>query len=142
MWLKKGWSSPLKQRKFCSVPREPFAPKRIIAHQALLASYLCNLFSSGAVMTLVFHVSLYLQAVRGATARDVGLVMLPLVFGGVTGSLTAGLVMQTTGKYYKLTLSTFMVMLVGCTVTALVTGPVKFTMAGLIFGKNSHAFSL
>ena len=116
--------------------REPFAPKRIVANRTLLASYVCNLLSNGAAISLVFHVSLYLQAVQGASAREVGLVMLPMVCGGVAGSLTAGFVMQSTGRYYALTLITFMVMLVGSVTVSLITGVVKYSLVGLIFGKT------
>ncbi|KAI0660206.1 MFS general substrate transporter [Cubamyces menziesii] len=117
--------------------REPFAPKRIVANRALLAAYLCNLFASGAAITLVYHISLYLQAVRGASASDVGLILLPTIFGGVTGSLTTGLIMQTTGRYYVLTISVFVLMLAGNTLVALVTGVVKYSLVGLIIGSTS-----
>ena len=120
--------------------REPFAPKRIVAHKALFASYLCNLFSSGAAITLVFHVSLYLQAVQGVNARGVGLAMMPMVFGGVAGSLTTGLIMQATGRYYKLTLAAFTIMSLGSITASLVTGPVKYSLAGLMAGKSQSTF--
>ncbi|KAI0354395.1 MFS general substrate transporter [Trametes cingulata] len=118
--------------------REPFAPKRIVANRALVASYLCNLFSSGATITLVYHISLYLQAVRGASASDVGLILLPTIFGGVTGSLTTGLIMQSTGKYYVLTVATFSLMLMGNTLVAFVTGVVKYNLLGLIIGSATN----
>lgn len=114
--------------------REPFAPKRIIANRALLASYLCNLFSSAAAITLVFHISLYLQAVRDASASDVGLILLPTIFGGVTGSLATGLIMQSTGQYYVLTIAVFTLMLIGNTTVALVTGAARYSLLGLIIG--------
>ncbi|KAI8977830.1 MFS general substrate transporter [Trametes punicea] len=117
--------------------REPFAPKRIVVNRALLAPYLCNMFSSGAAVTLVYHISLYLQAVRGASASDVGLILLPTIVGGVTGSLTTGLVMQSTGRYYMLTIVVFVFMLAGNVTVALVTGVVKYSLLGLIIGSAS-----
>ncbi len=119
--------------------REPFAPKRIIANRALLASYLCNLFSSAAAITLVFHISLYLQAVRGASASDVGLILLPTIFGGVTGSLATGLIMQSTGQYYVLTIAVFTLMHVGNTTVAVVTGAGSYSLLGLIIGARTCA---
>ncbi|KAI1784813.1 MFS general substrate transporter [Ganoderma leucocontextum] len=114
--------------------REPCAPKRIVTNQTLLASYLANLFSNAAAITLIFSVSLYLQAVQGARASEVGLILLPTIFGGVAGSLGIGLIMQTTGKYYVATVASFALMLLGNVVVALVTGPWKYTIAGLSFG--------
>ncbi|KAI0668263.1 MFS general substrate transporter [Trametes maxima] len=119
--------------------REPFAPKRIVANRALLASYLCNLFSSAAAITLVYHISLYLQSVRGASASDVGLIFLPTIFAGVTGSLVTGLIMQATGRYYVLTVVMFMLMLAGNTLVALVTGVVKYSLAGIIIGSAANS---
>ncbi|KAI0631489.1 MFS general substrate transporter [Trametes polyzona] len=118
--------------------REPFAPRRIVADRALVASYLCNMFSSAAAVSLVYLISLYLQAVRGARASDVGVILLPTIFGGVTGSLSTGLVMQSTGRYYVLTVAVFTLMLVGNTTVALVTGVVKFSLAGLIIGSATN----
>ncbi|KAM5540180.1 hypothetical protein V8D89_006320, partial [Ganoderma adspersum] len=114
--------------------REPCAPKRIVTNRTLLASYLANLFSNAAGITLIFSVSLYLQAVQGARAGEVGLILLPTIFGGVAGSLGIGLIMQATGKYYVATVASFALMLFGTVVVALVTGPWKYTLAGLSFG--------
>ncbi|KAI0739360.1 MFS general substrate transporter [Daedaleopsis nitida] len=115
--------------------REPFAPRHIVGDRSLLASYLANLFSNAAAVTLIFHVSLYLQAVQGANAAEVGLVLLPTIFGGVAGSLTTGVIMQTTGKYYLLTIGAYVLMLAGDLLVSLVTGPlVKYTLAGLTVG--------
>nr|ANC28057.1 major facilitator superfamily [Polyporus umbellatus] len=122
--------------------REPFAPKRIVVHPTLLASYLCNLFSNGATITVFFHVSLYLQAVRGFSASDVGLTLLPTIFGGVSGSLAAGLFMQKTGKYYVFTLAMFVLMLVGNIMISLVTGVTAFSLAGLILGIIVNNFGI
>ncbi|KAI9068970.1 MFS general substrate transporter [Trametes sanguinea] len=119
--------------------REPFAPQRIVANRALLASYLCNLFSSAAAVTLVYHISLYLQAVRGASASDVGLILLPTIFGGVTGSLTTGLVMQSTGRYYVLTIVVFTVMLAGNLSVALITGVLKYSLPVLMMGSAANS---
>ncbi|KAI0755674.1 MFS general substrate transporter [Fomes fomentarius] len=117
------------------VAREPFAPKRVVANRSLIASFVCNFFSNAAAITLVFHVSLYLQAVRGASAGEVGLILLPTIFGGVFGSLSTGLIMQTTGRYYVLTIAVFTLMLAGDVVVSLTTGPlVKYSLAALSIG--------
>ena len=121
--------------------REPCAPKRIVTNRTLLASYLANLFSNAAGITLIFSVSLYLQAVQGARAGEAGLILLPTVFGGVAGSLGIGLIMQATGKYYVATVASFALMLFGTVVVALVTGPWRYTLVGLSFGTKPFAHS-
>ncbi|KAH9850934.1 MFS general substrate transporter [Lenzites betulinus] len=114
--------------------REPCAPARIVADRGLAAAYACNFLSSAASVTLVYHLALYVQAVRGARAADVGLILLPTIVGGVSGSLATGLVMQSTGRYYVLTVVMFVVMMAGNLGVALVTGVVRFSLAGLIIG--------
>ena len=116
--------------------REPFAPKRIVANKSLLASYLANLFSNGAAISLIYHVSLYLQAVQRVSASGVGLTLLPTIFGGVIGSLGTGLIMQATGRYYFLTIGAFVLMLAGDVAVALVTGPfVRYSLLALSIGR-------
>ena len=115
--------------------REPCAPKQIVTNKSLVASYLANLFSNAAAMPLIFSVSLYLQAVQGASASEVGLILLPTIFGGVAGSLATGLIMQATGKYYVLTIASFALMLIGNLIVGFVTGPLlNYTLLGLSIG--------
>ena len=54
--------------------------------------------------SFIFYLPLYLQAVLGETASQVGLWLLIGAFSALTGSLGGGLIMQTTGKYYRLTI--------------------------------------
>lgn len=113
---------------------EPFAPRRIVASPALIASYLCNFFSNGAAMCIIYHTSLYLQAVRGMNAAQVGLAFMPSIFGGVTGSLGSGLIMQSTGMYYWLTVLAFGVSMTGAVAVASVTGAWVHSFVGLLIG--------
>ncbi|KAI0931747.1 hypothetical protein AcW2_000569 [Taiwanofungus camphoratus] len=119
---------------------EPFAPKHIIVNKTLFASYCCNFFVAGAMLVTVFHVSLYLQAVQGMNAAQVGLALLPSVIGGVLGSLLSGLLMQATGKYHTLSITVFLMMLAGSSLIASVTGPWKYTFAGLAVGLAANNF--
>ncbi|CCM03127.1 uncharacterized protein FIBRA_05248 [Fibroporia radiculosa] len=113
------------------VAKEPFAPKFIIANRTMLASYACNFFSSGAIISLIFHVSLYLQAVQGFDPGKVGLALIPAVVGGAIGSVSAGLIMRTTGKFYVLTIIAYSVSACAIVSVALFTGPWKFALIGL-----------
>ncbi|KAI0710889.1 MFS general substrate transporter [Earliella scabrosa] len=119
------------------IAREPFAPRRIVSNPSLIASYLCNLFSIAAGVTIIFHVSLYLQAVQGASAREVGLVLIPAIIGAVFGSLSTGLIMQATGKYYVLTVTLFVLMLAGNVLVALMTGIFQYSLLALTIGERA-----
>ncbi|KAK7034593.1 hypothetical protein VNI00_012224 [Paramarasmius palmivorus] len=93
--------------------REPFAPKRIIVNRSLIASYLVNFFGVASQMAMLFHVSLYLQAVRSMSPSEAGLWLVPSIFGGVSGSLIGGLVIQATGKYYWVTVAGYFLQAIG-----------------------------
>ncbi|KAA1473601.1 MFS general substrate transporter [Dentipellis sp. KUC8613] len=114
--------------------REPFAPSRIALNPMLLASYLCNFFSVASSMSLVFYVALYVQAVRLGSAKDSGLVLLPSIVGGVTGSLGSGLIMQATGKYHVLTVTNYFIMVGGIALVTLVTAIIAYSLPVLEIG--------
>ncbi|KAH9942963.1 MFS general substrate transporter [Amylocystis lapponica] len=116
------------------IAKEPFAPKHIVANPSLIASYLCNFFANAVVLLVMFQVPLYLQAVRGLSASRVGLALLPSVVGGVTGSLLGGLIMQSTGKYYWLSIGGFALMLFGVVLVTCITGIFAFSFAALAVG--------
>jgi hypothetical protein len=115
--------------------REPFAPKHIILNRSLIASYLVNFFGLGSAVASVYQISLYFQAVLGKTASQAGVYLLPHIIGGVSGSLAGGLIMQATGKYYWLTLSAYVTMSIGTTLTALLSGSLTTSLMGIVIGK-------
>lgn len=117
-----------------SVAREPFAPKRIIAHRSLAAAYLCNFFGFGSSMCTIFNIALYFQAVAGRSASQAGFGLLPAIFGGVSGSLASGILMQRTGKYYWLTAGAYIAEFVGTILISLMTGVVVHNAIGTTFG--------
>lgn len=107
------------------IASEPFAPKRIIFNQSLIAGYLVNFFGIAAAMNLIFQISLYLQAVQGKTASAAGLWLVLGVLGGLAGSLGGGLTIQATGKFHLITVLSYGVQFLG-------TGLVNFS-TGLLF---------
>lgn len=117
-----------------SVAREPFAPKRIIAHRSLAAAYLCNFFGFGSSMCTIFNIALYFQAVAGRSASQAGFGLLPAIFGGVSGSLASGILMQRTGKYYWLTAGAYIAEFGGTILISLMTGVVVHNAIGTTFG--------
>ncbi|KAL0563937.1 hypothetical protein V5O48_018118 [Marasmius crinis-equi] len=114
--------------------KEPFAPKRIIVNPSLIASYLVNLFGVASQMAMIFHVSLYLQAVQGFSAAQVGFVLVPGIIGGVTGSISGGLIIQATGKYYLVTVAGYVLQVIGTLTIALSSGVVGASVLGISIG--------
>ncbi|GAA2632313.1 MDR family MFS transporter [Dactylosporangium fulvum] len=64
---------------------------------ASTGSFILGMAMFGGLLTL----PLYLQIVKGATPTEAGLMLMPLVFGIMTGSIVSGQVIARTGKYRK-----------------------------------------
>ena len=114
---------------------EPFAPQRIILNRSLITSFLGNFFAMGASFISFFYTPLYLQAVLGQTASQAGLWLLIGVFGGLLGSLGSGLIMQATGKYYRLTIITYFTLFLGVIIVNFSTGIIVSSTIGIAAGK-------
>jgi predicted MFS family arabinose efflux permease len=119
------------------IAKEPLAPARVVASGTLLASYLCNFFSTAANVTLLFYTSLYLQAVEKRSASDAGTAMFPYIVGVVGGSLFAGILMQITGRYYVLTFVQYFLMLAGTITMTLSIGAFGHSFVRLEIGELS-----
>lgn len=113
---------------------EPFAPKHIIINRSLIAGFLVNFFGGASAISMIFNVSLYLQAVKDKSASEAGLWLILSVVGGLIGSLAGGLTMQATGKFYAVTVGGYFVMFIGAGVIVLMTGVLVQSFAGLAVG--------
>ncbi|KAJ6256757.1 Vacuolar membrane protein [Drechslerella dactyloides] len=144
-------TAPLSAALFCAfafiearVASDPFAPPRIVLDRGLLSCFLANLFAFGGFFAVMFYIPLYFQAVRGLTASQSGLRMVPAIAGSVTGSLSSGIIMQRTGKYYALTVVAYSLVIVGAVPIVLFTGvldsghytPVAMGLAVMGFGSG------
>ncbi|RPA76756.1 MFS general substrate transporter [Ascobolus immersus RN42] len=90
------------------VSSEPFAPAHVIAERSILACCLANFFAFGSNMASLFYLPLYFQSVVGLSAGAAGARLLPSIAGGVSGSLLGGIIMQKTGRYYTLTVCSYL----------------------------------
>lgn len=143
-----SWSAPITIASLCisfplfflfefvelKLAAEPFAPGRIIFNRSLVACYLCNFFAFGGWMTVLFYIPLFYQAVDGFSATQAGVRLLPNVIAAVSGSLSGGLLMQKTGKYYWLTVIAFSTATLGTLLIILCTGLVVNSTYGISIG--------
>lgn len=121
---------------------EPLAPQRIITKNSLFVTYLSNFFPMASGMSMLFHVSLYFQAVEGKNAAQSGLLLLPDAAGSLTGSLLGGLLVQLSGTYYLLTVAGFIVLVLGRVVATLMTGVVFRSALGVGVGEQKYIMLL
>ena len=77
--------------------RDPLLPLPLLAEPTILRSNLMTACAHGALIALLSFLPIYLQSVRGASAAQAGVLLLPLSLGGAIGGLTAGRLMTRTG---------------------------------------------
>lgn len=119
---------------------EPFVPGHVVFDRSMIACYLCNFFSFGGWLAAMFYLPLFFQAVDGVSATAASLRLLPPIIFGVSGSLTGGLIMRKTGKYYWLTVGAYCLLTVGTIVLTLFTGFIINSTIWIIIGMCMCAF--
>ncbi|KAF6837927.1 multidrug resistance protein fnx1 (MFS multidrug transporter) [Colletotrichum plurivorum] len=149
----RGWTNPVTLAGLAATPllfavfvfvemrvaSHPFAPGHIIFDRSLFACYLTNFFGIAGHIASIFFLPLFFQAVQGASATKAGAALVPAMIASVVASVSSGLLMKRTGRYYALTVAAFGVMLlaVAPTVVALhfrVSGGVVAGMALMALG--------
>ncbi|KAI1818837.1 MFS multidrug transporter [Poronia punctata] len=95
------------------VAKEPFAPGRIIFDPPLLAANGASFSGVAAQMGVLFFIALFFQAALGMSASLAGFMFLPSTAFGLFGSLSGGMLIRRTGKYYWLTVTGYVVVLLG-----------------------------
>ncbi|KAI9854573.1 MAG: hypothetical protein M1824_000280 [Vezdaea acicularis] len=80
---------------------EPIIPVHLMAHRTVAGACLTNWFDVMTVNALLFYAPVYFQ-LRGLSSTQAGLRLAPMAAGAATGSLSSGLVMKATGKYWWL----------------------------------------
>jgi hypothetical protein len=124
------------------VASHPFAPGHIIFERSLFASYLVNFLTVGSYMGIVFYLPLVFQAVQGLSATGTGLRLIPPLIFSVGGSLFGGKIMQKTGKYYWLTITSLILSVMGIVTIFLCSGLVFDSHVGILVGFCCCAFGI
>lgn len=84
---------------------------------------------------------LYFQAVQGYSALKAGLLLLPSVIAGVSGSLFGGRWMQYFGRYYWLTVCAYSNLVLGLILILLCSGGIIKSDIGMCIGMAICGFS-
>ncbi|KAF2691722.1 MFS general substrate transporter [Lentithecium fluviatile CBS 122367] len=142
-----GWSDPISIAGLCTSPlfivfvlvekhvaSHPFAPFRIILNKTLFACYLCNFFAFGGWLAALFFIPLYWQVIGDLRAFQAGLLLVPCIFCGVSGSLFGGFYMKMTGKYYWVTGMAYSGLVVGLGLSFLFSGVIVANIPMMVIG--------
>ncbi len=78
---------------------EPIIPMRLFTNPTFRIGNIFGFCAGVAMFGAIVFLPLYLQAVQGYSATGSGLAMLPAIFGILSASIVAGLLMSKTGRY-------------------------------------------
>jgi MFS family permease len=115
------------------VASHPFAPGHIIFDRSLFAAYMANFFGVAGHIGPLFFMSLFFQAVQGYNATQSGLLLIPCMVAAVVASIAGGLVIKKTGRYYRVTVLGFGLLLLG--IPALAVATFLESTAGVVVGQ-------
>jgi len=91
--------------------REPIIPVKLLLDRTVLSACLTNWFTTMSIFGIIFYGPIYFQ-VQGLSATQAGERLIPLSLGMAVGSISTGLIMRGTGRYYFLSIIVIMVMVV------------------------------
>jgi EmrB/QacA subfamily drug resistance transporter len=78
---------------------EPLIPLRLFRNDIFSVAAILSLFSGLAMFSTILFLPEYLQVVRGHTATESGLLLLPLVGGLLVASISSGILVSRLGRY-------------------------------------------
>ena len=96
---------------------EPVIPVKLLVNRTVLSACFTNWFTSMAVLSLIFYGPIYFQ-IKGLSPTQAGARLIPQSLGTAAGSISTGLIMRWTGRYYTLN---FFIMLIFIAAYALVS---------------------
>ncbi|EOD52517.1 putative mfs multidrug protein [Neofusicoccum parvum UCRNP2] len=81
------------------VAKEPIIPVRLLLHRTVWSACLTNWFTTMSVFAILYYGPIYFQ-VRGLSATQAGIRLIPQAVGTAGGSIAVGLVTRATGRYW------------------------------------------
>ncbi len=85
-----------------STAREPFLPLALLSNPVVGIGTAAATFVYGTMIGLTIFVPLYFEVVRGLSASESGLALIPLMFGTVVGSTATGRYMARLAHYKRM----------------------------------------
>jgi EmrB/QacA subfamily drug resistance transporter len=82
-----------------SKAREPIIPNELFTHWTFTSNIIFAMIMGIGMFGGLIYLPIYLQAVKGMSATESGLAMLPLVVGIFSTSISGGQIMSRTGRY-------------------------------------------
>ena len=96
---------------------EPVIPVKLLLDRTVLSACFANWLISMAVLSLIFYGPIYFQ-VKGLSPTQAGVRLIPQSLGTAAGSITTGLIMRWTGRYFSLNIMIMLTFIAACTLVS------------------------
>ncbi|KAL9128876.1 MAG: hypothetical protein Q9217_002533 [Psora testacea] len=80
---------------------EPVIPVKLLVHRTVISACFTNWLTSMVIFSILFYGPIYFQ-VQGLSTTQAGARLAPQSIGNAVGSISTGLIMRWTGRYYYL----------------------------------------
>lgn len=91
------------------VASEPIIPVRLLLHRTVASALLASWFITMSVYCSVYYAPIYFTVISHLSTTQTGIRLIPFSAALALGSLGAGLIMRSTGKYYLLTCANLLI---------------------------------
>ncbi|PNS14945.1 hypothetical protein CAC42_2174 [Sphaceloma murrayae] len=84
------------------IASEPVIPVRLLLHRTVASACLTNWFTTMSVFAIFYYGPIYFTVIQNLSSTGTGARLIPSSAGIALGSLSAGIIMRATGRYYLL----------------------------------------
>lgn len=112
-------------------------PPRIVKQRSIAAALWFGFFNGASMMVMLYYVPIWFQAIKGVSAVQSGLMLLPMILGSVVGALSSGIIIAKLGYYTHFFIISSIMMSVGAgllTTFTPTTGHAKWIGYQVLFG--------
>lgn len=112
-------------------------PPRIVKNRSVLAGLWYALFNGAGMMSVMYYLPIYFQAIKGVDAVTSGIMLLPTVLSTVISSVLSGILITKIGYYAPFFILSSLLMPIGTglfTTLTVTSGPAHWIGYQVIFG--------
>ena len=109
----------------------PIIPLGLFRNRNFVLTALAGLLAMVALMGIVSYLPTFFQIVHGMSATASGFMQLPMTAAGMISSIAAGVLVTKTGRYKKLMVTSFVIMLASVAAMSLIQADTSLVFVGV-----------
>ncbi|KFY44979.1 hypothetical protein V494_01232 [Pseudogymnoascus sp. VKM F-4513 (FW-928)] len=74
-------------------------PPRLVKQRSIAAAMWCSFFNGAGMMVVMYYLPIWFQAIKGVSALNSGIMLLPMILSTVVASLASGVMVAKLGYY-------------------------------------------